>query len=193
VTRTNTPLAAVLLLATALLTACGGESPYAHELQAATLADAATAAGHTFPVSGTAVHFFSTAVVHSLQPVDGGLIQRSTEVIVLAGGLEGYILYHPTSVFDFTAGTLVNTGTQIFSGTVAGSPPVLLHDDSYRFDVNLATGETIGRVLLGRSRDAPVPGSWYECELVVVGTGMTPAGDVTADYSGECTQRGAGG
>jgi hypothetical protein len=192
-THTRLPLLAALPLAAALLAGCGDERSYPQGLHAATLDAAAAAAVRTFPVAGTAVHFLSTAVVHSQQPVDGGLIQRSTEVIVLAGDLQGYILYHPTSVFDFVAGTLVNTGTQVFSGTVAGSPPVLLHDDVFRFDVDLATGETIGRVVLGRSGDTPHPGTWYECELVVIGTGMTSAGDATVDYSGECTQRGSAG
>jgi hypothetical protein len=192
-TRTTILPTAVLLLAAAGLAGCSDEPALPQGLHAATLEAAAIAAGRTFPVTGTAVHFLSTAVVHSQQPVDGGLIQRSTDIIVLAGDLEGYILYHPTSTFDFVAGTLVNTGTQVFSGTVAGSAPVLLHDDRFRFDVDLATGATIGHVMLGRSRDTPHPGSWYECELVVIGTGMTPAGDVTVDYSGECTQRGAAG
>jgi hypothetical protein len=29
---------------------------------------------------------------------------------------------------------------------------------------------------------------WYECSLDVVGTGMTPAGDATFTYDGECTR-----
>ena len=30
-------------------------------------------------------------------------------------------------------GTLVNTGDQVYSGTIAGSDPVMIHDDQFRF------------------------------------------------------------
>jgi hypothetical protein len=121
------------------------------------------------------------------------MIQRSTDITELTGDLSGYILYHPTSVFDYGAGTLVNTGTQLFSGSIAGSAPVLLHDDTFRFESDLATGATTGEVFLGRSNDAPTRGGWYECTLDVVGTGLTPEGDGMVDYSGECTPRGNAG
>ena len=100
------------------------------------------------------------------------------------------ILFHPTSVFDFVDGTLVNTGTQFFAGTVAGSGPVILHDDQFRFAVDLGTGETRGTVHLSRSKDAPHAGGWFECDLVVIGTGTTAEGDITSEYSGECVRRG---
>ena len=87
------------------------------------------------PVSGTGTHLFSTAIVHSTTPTATGFIQRSTDIVELRGDLNGRVLYHPTSVFDFAAGTLVNTGDQVFSGTVLGSEPVAIHDDSFRFDV----------------------------------------------------------
>jgi hypothetical protein len=143
-----------------------------------------------FPVSGSAVHHFTTAAIHSEEPTPTGKVQRSTETIRLTGDLDGYILYHPTSTFDFAAGTLVNTGTQIFSGTVAGSAPVILHDDRFRFTVELATGATTGEVYLSRSRDAPERGTWFDCLLTVVGTGMTEAGDAMADYTGTCARMG---
>lgn len=148
------------------------------------------AASATLSVQGSVVHYLSTAVVHAQEPTETGMIQRSTEIVELTGDLEGYILYHPTSTFDFVNETLVNTGTQVFSGTVAGSGPVILHDDRFRFEVDLSTGQTIGTVHLSRSNDAPHQGGWYECVLEVVGTGMTPAGDATADYSGTCRRRG---
>src|SRR6185369_5881556 len=47
---------------------------------------------------------------------------------------------------DFVHKMLVNTGNQVYSGTIAGSAPVMLHDDRFRFQVNLATGEEHGRV-----------------------------------------------
>jgi hypothetical protein len=145
----------------------------------------------TIPVSGSGVHFNTTAVVHSRQPTPTGMIQRSTEIAKLTGDLNGYILYHPTSEFDFVNNTLVNTGTQLFSGTIAGSDPVILHDDEFRFEVDLATGATRGEVHLSRSKDAPDRGEWYECDLVIVGTGLTPEGDAMADYTGTCTRKGA--
>ncbi len=142
-------------------------------------------------VSGSAVHYFTTGIVHAEEPTADGLVKRSTEIIELTGDLNGYILYHPTSVIDDAAGTLVNTGTQVFSGTVAGSGPVILHDDSFRFEVDLATGETMGEVHLRRSADAPHPEYWYDCDLVVVGTGVTPEGDGLAEYSGTCARYGS--
>lgn len=141
-------------------------------------------------VSGTGVHYFSSAVEHSQEPTPTGMIQRSTDIVELRGDLNGLILYQPTSVFDFVNGTLVNTGTQVFSGTVLGSDPVILHDDQFRFEVDLDTGATTGQVHLSRAKDAPHPGSWYDCDLDVTGTGMTPAGDATFDYTGTCTSRG---
>lgn len=153
-------------------------------------AEARKASAQSFAVSGGAKHFLSTAIVHSQEPTDTGMIQRSTDIIELTGDIAGYVLYHPISVFDFEENTLVNTGTQIFSGTVAGSAPVILHDDSFRFEVDLGTGTVNGAVYLGRSKDAPHPGTWYECTLAIVGTGVTPEGDTLSDYSGECTARG---
>jgi hypothetical protein len=186
----------VPLLVGALLVACnsGPSEPSATEATEGAVASAVAAgAAETIAVSGSAVHFFTTAVVHSQEPTEAGMVQRSTEIIELSGDLAGYILYHPTSTFDFASGTMVNTGTQLFSGTVAGSAPVLLHDDRFRFEVDLATGETHGRVHFSRSGDAPHRGGWYECDLEVVGTGLTAEGDGMADYSGVCRRRGTPG
>ena len=55
------------------------------------------------PVSGTGVHLFSTAIIHSQTPTETGLIQRSTDIVELDGDLRGRVLYHPVSVFDFAA------------------------------------------------------------------------------------------
>jgi hypothetical protein len=76
------------------------------------------------------------ALVHSSTPTATGLIQRSTETVDLTGDLTGRILYHPTSVIDFSTQTVVNSGHQVFSGTVLGSEPVLLHDDTFRFEID---------------------------------------------------------
>ena len=134
------------------------------------------------PVAGTGVHMFTTAVVHTQTPTATGLIQTSTETVELSGDLKGRILYHPTSVFDFVNGTLVNTGVQVFSGTVLGSAPVVIHDDEFRFDVDLNTGATVGKVYLaGR-----IAGPKVRCRLDVVGTGLTAEGNATFSYTGTC-------
>lgn len=67
---------------------------------------------------------------------------------------------------------------------------MVLHDDTFRFEVNLATGKTTGEVHLSRSKDAPRRGQWYECHLSIIGTGMTPEGDATFTYTGECVGAG---
>jgi hypothetical protein len=141
----------------------------------------------TRPVSGTAVHFFATALIHSQTPTAAGMIQRSTDIIELSGDLKGRVLYHPTSVFDFVGGTLVNTGNQVFSGTVLGSAPVLLHDDEFRFVVDLKSGGVeSGEVHLSDR----IAGPRIRCDLVVVGAGTkTPEGNALVDYSGPCTFR----
>jgi hypothetical protein len=140
------------------------------------------------PVSGSGVHSFSTAIVHAQEPSASGMVQQSSDIVTLMGDLRGHLLYHPTSTFDYATGKLVNTGTQVFSGTVLDSPPVILHDDRFRFEVDLETGATIGEVHLGRSSDAPHAGYWYECHLQIVGTGLTPEGDATFSYRGECAR-----
>jgi len=136
-----------------------------------------------FAVSGTGVDQLTTVLVHSKTTVPNGMIQRSTEIVELTGDLVGRVLYHVTSVFDFAHATLVNTGDQVFSGTIAGSEPVMLHDDQFRFEVNLATGAERGRVYLLRH----ITGPKMRCTLDVVGTGMTAAGNPTFSYTGQCT------
>jgi hypothetical protein len=139
----------------------------------------------TRPVSGKAVHYFTTAIIHSQTPTATGMIQRSTDIIELSGDLKGRVLYHPTSVFDFVNGTLVNTGNQVFSGTVLGSAPVLLHDDEFRFEVNLNSGGLeSGEVHLSDR----IAGPKIRCDLGAVGAGATtPEGNSVVDYSGTCT------
>lgn len=139
------------------------------------------------PVSGTGVHLFSTAIIHSQTPTETGFIQRSTDIVELEGDLKGRVLYHPVSVFDFAADTLVNTGNQVFSGTVLGSDPVVIHDDSFRFDVTLSTGDTVGRVFL----NDPIAGPRIRCRLKLVSTGeRTEADDPVVSYKGVCRMPG---
>ena len=134
-------------------------------------------------VSGTGVHLFSTAQVYSQAPTQTGFIQRSTDIIELEGDLKGRVLYHPISEFDFAAGTLVNTGHQVFSGTVLGSEPVLIIDNSYRFEVNLQTGLTEGRVRL----EFPIAGPRVQCRLLISGDGtLNENGDAAVGYTGIC-------
>ncbi len=140
------------------------------------------------PVSGTGVHLFSTAIIHSQTPTETGFIQRSTDIVELDGDLKGRVLYHPVSVFDFAADSLVNTGHQVFSGTVLGSEPVVIHDDSFRFDVTLSTGDTVGRVFL----NDPIAGPRIRCRLKLTSTGeKTEADDPVVAYKGVCRIPGA--
>jgi hypothetical protein len=137
-------------------------------------------------VTGSGFDSLMTATVHSKENTATGMIQKSTEIVELSGDLSGKVLYHVTSVFDFVNGTLVNTGEEVYSGTVAGSAPVLIHDDQFRFEVNLNTGEESGDVYLIDS----IAGPKVRCTLHVVGTGLNADGNPTFDYSGACVFRG---
>jgi hypothetical protein len=170
----------ILAVAALLLAAAG--SP----IHAAGGPPQASVLTRTVPVAGSGIDHLDTAIVHSEEPTATGMIQRSTQTVELTGDLVGRVLYHVTSVFDFAAGTLVNTGEQVYSGTVAGSAPVLLHDDEFRFEVNLVTGEESGQVYLLDSLAGPKVG----CTLDVVGTGLDAAGNPTFAYTGECVFRG---
>lgn len=139
-----------------------------------------------FDVSGTGVHYFTSAIVHSTQATGTGFVQRSTDIVELQGDLVGRLLYQPVSVFDLAAGTLVNTGHQVYSGTVLDSAPVLLLDDQFRFEVDLATGATTGKVHLLEH----LAGPRIRCELTVSGTGLTPEGDARVAYEGRCRRVG---
>ncbi len=146
--------------------------------------DARTPAGErTIKVTGSGVDGMTSAMVHSKESTATGTVQRSTEIVELEGDLKGRVLYHVTSVVDSTKGTLVNSGDQVFSGTVAGSAPVMIHDNRFRFDANLATGAERGQVYLFNS----IAGPKVRCKLDVVGAGRTEKGDPTFTYTGECT------
>lgn len=119
-------------------------------------------------------------------PTGTGVELRTTETIDIFGDLNGRVLYHPETVIDETAGTLVNTGKQVFSGSVLGEGPFLMLDEFFRVDVNLVTGETNGTVVLVD----PLDGSGVQCVLRIVGTGQTEEGNGMADYTGRCRYRG---
>ena len=139
----------------------------------------------TIQVSGNGVDALNTAIVHSQQPTPTGMVQKSTETVELTGDLKGRVLYHVTSVFDFVHGTLVNTGDQVYSGTIAGSAPVMIHDDQFRFEVNLNTGQESGQVFLFDRLAGPK----VRCTVAVVGTGLNGEGNPTFSYRGACTFR----
>ncbi|NHK26360.1 hypothetical protein FF098_000390 [Parvularcula flava] len=135
------------------------------------------------PVSGEGIHYFSTSVKHSEAPTETGAVIRSTDIVSLTGDLTGTVLYHPVTVIDGAAGTLNNSGYQVFSGTVLGGEPVLLLDDSFSFEVLLATGTANGTVIL----DQTLAGPPTVCKLTVNGDGtMTEDGDSLFTYEGEC-------
>jgi hypothetical protein len=133
-------------------------------------------------VSGTGTDLLDGAVVHSKKPTATGMIQRGTEIVELRGDLNGKVLYHVTTVIDNQKGTLVNTGDQVFSGTIAGSEPVLIHDSRFRFEVNLATGEDHGSVYLFDHMAGP----YVRCEIKATGTGKSADGNPTFSYTGTC-------
>lgn len=139
------------------------------------------------PVAGTGVHQFSTALLHGEpRETPTGFVQRSTEIVELRGDLVGRVLYHPVSVFDFAEGKLVNSGHQVFSGTVLGGPPVLMLDDAFRFEVDLDTRATHGEVFL----ETVLAGDRHtRCELTITGDGATDAaGDAVVGYEGRCRE-----
>lgn len=137
----------------------------------------------TIPVSGTGVDLLNGAIVHSQVFTDTTLTMQSTETVELSGDLHGRVLYHVTTFIDFVAGTLQNSGDQVFSGTIAGSAPTLIYDNEFVFNVNLVTGEETGQVYLVHR----LAGAKARCVLDVLGTGVTPEGNPTFSYTGECT------
>ena len=139
-------------------------------------------AGRTIHVSGTGTDLQDGALVHSKKSTPHGVIQRSTEIIDLDGDLKGKVLYHVTTVIDTRTNTLVNTGDQVFSGTIGGSEPVMLHDSKFRFEVNLRTGVDRGSVFLVDH----IAGPRVRCELKVTGTGKNAKGNPTFRYVGTC-------
>jgi len=137
----------------------------------------------TIAVAGTGTDLLNGAVIHSKRQTPNGMVQLSTEIVELQGDLTGRVLYHVTSTFDFASGTLVNTGQQVYSGTVAGSEPVLLYDQRFRFEVNLKTDEEHGSVYL----TDPIAGPDVRCTLNVIGTGKGADGNPTFRYAGTCS------
>lgn len=134
-------------------------------------------------VSGTGTDLLNGAIVHSSTETPEGMIRKSTVIIDLRGDLTGKVLYQVTSTYDSAKGTLVNTGVQVFSGTVAGSDPVMIRDSRFRFKVDLKTGGDSGDVFLLDHLAGPN----ITCTLHVVGTGKDVDGNPTFRYSGNCS------
>jgi hypothetical protein len=143
----------------------------------------AFAHGRTVHVSGTGTDLLNGALVHFKRATAHGEVQRSTEIIDLEGDLRGEVLYQVTTVVDAQKNTLVNTGDQVFSGTVAGAEPVMLHDSKFRFEVDLKTGADHGSVYLFDH----IAGPRVRCELKVTGSGKNAEGNPTFGYVGPCT------
>jgi hypothetical protein len=157
-------------------------------LQVLTPPTLASAANRIVRVSGSGIDLANGAIVHSKTPTATGSVEQSTETVELSGDLHGRVLYQVTSVVDSARGTLVNTGHQVYSGTIAGSQPVMLHDSRFRFEVNLATGAERGSVYLVDH----IAGPKVRCTLQVVATGKNPEGNPTFNYTGECVFDSAG-
>lgn len=157
-------------------------------LQVLTLPLLASAASRTVPVSGSGIDLTNSVIVHSKTPTATGSVEQSTETVELSGDLHGRVLAQVTSIVDAARGTLVNTGQQVYSGTIAGSPPVMLHDSKFRFELNLATGAAHGSVYLVDH----IAGPKVSCTLQVVDTGKNPDGNPTFNYTGECVFGDAG-
>lgn len=136
-------------------------------------------------VAGSGTDLLSGAIIHSKKDTPTGTIQQSTAIVELKGDLIGRVLYHVTSTFDTANDTLVNTGDQVFSGTIAGSEPVMIHDGRFSFHENLKTGADIGSVYLLDY----IAGPHVKCTLHVVGTGKDADANPTFDYSGQCDFR----
>lgn len=150
---------------------------------AAVARDAAATGVRVVPVAGNGVDLNNSAIVHSEIKTATGTTRRSTAVVELNGDLHGKVLYQVTSVIDPSRGTLVNTGDQVYSGTIAGSEPVMIHDNRFRFEANLATGVEHGSVYLSN----PIAGPKVHCRLQVQGTGHDADGNPTFSYVGKCT------
>jgi hypothetical protein len=140
----------------------------------------------TVKVTGTGFDDLKNAIVHWQKPTTTGSIQQSTEIVELFGDLRGRVLYHVTTVTDSVKNTLVNTGDQVYSGTIAGSMPVMIHDDQFRFEVDFTTGKETGQVFLFNH----IAGPKVRCALEGTGTGPNAQGNPTFTYIGECTFRG---
>jgi hypothetical protein len=136
-------------------------------------------------VAGSGTDLLNGAIIHSKKDTPTGKIEKSTATVELKGDLIGRVLYHVTSTFNTANNTLVNTGDQVFSGTIAGSDPVMIHDGRFSFHENLKTGADSGSVYLLDH----IAGPRVQCTLHVIGTGKDAEANPTFDYTGRCNFR----
>jgi hypothetical protein len=134
-------------------------------------------------VRGTGTDLLNGEIVHLKSTTPTGEMRKSTGIVELRGDLKGKVLYHLTAELDYTKGTLVKTGDQVFSGTIVGSEPVMIHDSKFRLEINLTTGAESGSVYLFDH----ITGPTVECELRINGTGLSADGNRTFSYEGTCT------
>lgn len=138
--------------------------------------------GNWQAVQGTAIHYESEGIEHSNTPTATGYVRVSTDIVELEGDLVGRAVFQPVSEVNVVEGRIVNTGSQVFSGTVLNSDPVMLHDDGFIFRINMFTGETRGRIFLTDRIAGPV----VRCILKMEGTGRTAEGYNLSNYWGRC-------
>ncbi len=138
-------------------------------------------------VKGTGTDFLNGEIVHLKSTTPTGEMRKSTGISELRGDLNGKILYQLTAELDYTRGTLVKTGDQVFSGTVMGSEPLMIHDSKFRYEINLTTGALSGALYLFDR----IVGPTVECELQIIGTGVNADGNRTFSYVGTCTFAGS--
>lgn len=137
---------------------------------------------HWQPVSGQAIHYFPTAIMHSVVETDGSKTEQRSDTIELSGDIVGRIIYHVTSKTNYAAASQVNTGYQVLSGSILGGEPVMLLDEDFSFTVNLNTGDVLGSVFFSQT----LAGAPIQCRLTVTGTGLDAQGNGLADYTGYC-------
>ncbi|MGC2634174.1 MAG: hypothetical protein WA215_08180 [Candidatus Cybelea sp.] len=140
----------------------------------------------TIHVKGTGIDLLNGAIIHSKKTTPTGEIRKSTEIVELRGDLDGTVLYGVTTVINTKQGTLTNSGDQVFSGTIAGSEPVMIRDSKFSFSVNLRTGAEHGSVYLTDH----IAGPQVRCQLQVTGTGKSADGNPTFKYAGTCAFEG---
>ena len=140
-------------------------------------------APRTVRVSGHGTDRADSALVHAEEQTAQGTLRISTQIVELEGDLRGRVLYQVTTRIDSARHMLTNTGRQVYSGTVAGSAPVMLYDDRFRFEDDLAAGTGHGAVYLTRHLGGPA----VSCLLTVNDSGRDAHGNPQFTYTGNCT------
>lgn len=87
---TSQPGTVLLVLFSLILLGCNTNPTSTGGSQGETRLAVNKGAPQPISVSGSALHYVSEAIIHSQDPADDGMIQRSTDVVELAGDLSGY-------------------------------------------------------------------------------------------------------